>query len=148
LIQRHTPGARLAGQGSAFWPILGETLSLLFGYMPRYLRRSAGLVDVIMWHCYPQQSRRGVMAVRRAYPSRLLDPKNLDEAGHWAQEIGEWRRRYAPGKPVWLGETGNAQFGGEPGLSDAYLGGLWWLDQLGLMACCGQEVVVRQTLCA
>ena len=56
------------------------------------------------------------------------------------------RDQYAPGKPVWIGETGGAQFGGEPGISDAYLGGLWWLDELGLAARSGVEVVVRQTL--
>lgn len=58
----------------------------------------------------------------------------------------QWRDQYAPGKPIWLGETGNAQFGGEPGLSDVYLGGLWWLDELGLLARKDHAVVVRQTL--
>jgi heparanase 1 len=144
LVKRYTPEGRLAGQGSAFWPILGETL---FGYTPRYLKRSSDLLDLVTWHYYPQQSRRGPMAVRRAHPSRLPDPKNLDEASHWAEKMLAWRDRYAPGKPVWLGETGNAQFGGEPGLSDVYLSGLWWLDELGLMARHGQEAVVRQTLC-
>jgi len=62
------------------------------------------------------------------------------------EKVNGWRDRYAPGSPVWLGETGNAQYGGEPDLSNAYLGGLWWLDQLGLMARLGQEVVVRQSL--
>jgi len=147
LVNQYTPEARLAGQGSAFWPILGETLSLLFGYLPRTLKRSADLIDLVTWHYYPQQSRRGPMAVRRAHPSRLLDPKNLDEVAHWAEKIVAWRDQYAPGKPVWLGETGNAQFGGQPGLSDVYLSGLWWLDELGLMARHGQQVVVRQTLC-
>jgi heparanase 1 len=103
-------------------------------------------VDLITWHYYPQQSRRGPVASRRAHPSRLLDPNNLDEAAHWASKIDRWRDEYAPGKPVWLGETGNAQFGGEPGLSDVYLGGLWWLDQLGLLARQGHQVVVRQSL--
>jgi heparanase 1 len=60
--------------------------------------------------------------------------------------LRDWRDRYAPGKPIWLGETGNAQFGGEPGLSDRYLAGLWWLDELGLMARSGVSVVVRQCL--
>ncbi|MFW5740389.1 MAG: hypothetical protein ACOC1F_08480, partial [Myxococcota bacterium] len=50
------------------------------------------------------------------------------------------------GAEVWLGESGNAQCGGEPGVSDTFVGGFWWLDQLGLMAERGQPVVVRQTL--
>ena len=146
LANQSTPAARFAGQGSAFWPLLGEPLSFLYGYMPGYLARSGALVDHVSWHYYPQQSRRGPIASRRAYPSRLLDPKNLDEAGYWADKLKQWRDQYAPGKPIWLGETGNAQFGGEPGLSDAYLGGLWWLDELGLLARKDHAVVVRQTL--
>ncbi len=146
LANQSTPSAQFAAQGSAFWPLLGEPLSLLYGYMPGYLARSGALVDHVSWHYYPQQSRRGPIASRRAYPARLLDPKNLDEAGYWADKIKQWRDQYAPGKPIWLGETGNAQFGGEPGLSDAYLGGLWWLDELGLLARKDHSVVVRQTL--
>ncbi len=146
LVDGYTPGARLAGQGSAFWPVLGEPLGLLSGYMPDYLKLAGDIVDVVTWHYYPQQSRRGPAASRRAHPSRLLDPRNLDEAAHWADKIQRWRDRYAPGRPVWLGETGHAQFGGEPGLSDTFLSGLWWLDQLGLLARLGHDVVVRQTL--
>jgi heparanase len=146
LIARHTPGVRLAGQGSAFWPVVGEPLSFYFGFLPAYLRKAGKLLDLITWHYYPQQSRRAPMATRRAHPSRLLDPRTLDEAAHWAAQINAWRDEYAAGTPIWLGETGNAQSGGEPGISDAYLGGLWWLDQLGLVARYGHRVMVRQTL--
>jgi heparanase 1 len=146
LVDRYTPGARLAGQGSAYWPVLGEPLGLLFGFLPGYLKHAGDFVDLITWHYYPQQSRRGPLASRRACPSRLLNPKNLDEAAHWAHKIDRWRDEYAPGTPVWLGETGNAQYGGEPGLSDVYLGGLWWLDQLGLLARQGHRVMIRQSL--
>jgi heparanase len=146
LAHQITPAAHFSGQGSAFWPVLGEPLSLLFGYMPGYLAQAADLTDMVSWHYYPQQSRRGPIASRRAFASRLLDPSNLDEAGFWADRIRAWRDQYAPGKSIWLGETGNARFGGEPGLSDVYLGGLWWNDELGLLARHGQSVVVRQTL--
>jgi heparanase 1 len=146
LVKLYMPSSRFAGQGSAFWPLLGEPLNLFYGYMPQYLERSNGKMDLVSWHYYPQQSRRGPIAVRRAFPSRLLDPKNLDEVKHWAEQMKKWRDSYAPGKPIWLGETGNAQFGGEPGLSDVYLGGLWWMDQLGLLARSGHDTVVRQSL--
>ena len=146
LVQKYTPGAHLGGEGSAFWPVIGEPLSLFFGFMPGYLSQSAALVDQVSWHYYPQQSRRGPVATRRASPARMLNPDALDEAAYWAEQMRAWRDQYAPGKPIWLGETGNAQFGGEPGLSDAYLGGLWWLDELGLVARSGTQVVVRQTL--
>jgi heparanase 1 len=147
LIGSYSPNSKLGAQGSAICPILGEPLGLLFGYLPDYLRAGGGdVVDIVSWRYYPQQSRRGPIASRRASPARLLSPDALDEAGYWARKMNGWRDRYAAGRPVWLAETGNAQFGGEPGLSDAYLGGLWWLDELGLLAREGQQVVVRQTL--
>jgi heparanase 1 len=146
LVTDYFPEAQFAGQGGAFWPLFGEPLNFFFGFTPAYLAQSGDLTDIVSWHYYPQQGRRGPIASRRANPSRLLDPSNLDEAGYWAAQMAAWRDEYAPGKPIWLGETGNAQFGGEPGLSDVYLGGLWWLDQLGLLATLGQDVVVRQTL--
>ena len=146
LVNQYMPSSRFAGQGSAFWPLLGEPLNVFYGYMPEYMKKSGDKVDLVSWHYYPQQSRRGPIATRRAFPSRLLDPKNLDEARHWAEKMKEWRDKYAPGKPIWVGETGNAQFGGEPGLSDVYLGGLWWVDQLGLLARNGHDTVVRQSL--
>lgn len=146
LARKHFPDSRVAGQGSAYWPVLGEPLGFFFGFAREMLRQAAGLVDLFTWHYYPQQSRRCPAGSRRAHPARLLDPYNLDEAAHWAGQINALRDVHAPGLPVWLGETGNAQCGGAPGLSDRYLAGLWWLDQLGLMARCGQQVVVRQTL--
>jgi hypothetical protein len=76
----------------------------------------------------------------------MLDPEALDEVDVWAAEVEGHRDAHAPGTPVWLGETGNAQCGGEPGVSDRWAGTFWWVDQLGRMARRGQPVVVRQTL--
>jgi len=146
LIERHSPGSRLAGQGSAFWPVLGEPLGYFFGCTEGMLKEAGSLLDVVTWHYYPQQSRRCPFGSRRAHPARLLDPRHLDEAGFWAQKVNHLRDQYAPNRPVWLGETGNAQCGGAPGLSETFLAGLWWLDELGLMARMGQQGVVRQSL--
>ena len=147
IISPYYPAAKVSGQSAAFWPVLGEPLGLLFGFQSKYARLVGGNTDMFGWHYYPQQSRRGPVASRRANPGRLLDPDNLDEVVHWAQRNATLRDAYSPGRPLWLGETGNAQFGGEPGLSDRYLASLWWLDQLGLLAVHDHDVVVRQTLC-
>lgn len=147
LLDRLATGACLASQGSAFWPVLGELPLHWVGFTRRTLKLVGSLVDQVGWHYYPQQSRRGPAATRRASPTRLLNPRYLDEVGHWADEMVRWRDQYAPGKPLWMGETGSAQFGGEPGVSDCYISGLWWLDQLGMLARTGHQVVIRQTLC-
>lgn len=47
---------------------------------------------------------------------------------------------------VGLGETGHAQCGGQPGISENLISSFCWLDPLGKMARRGQPVVVRQTL--
>ena len=147
LVDRYFPDARVAGPGSLVWPIVGEPLSSVFGILGDYLEAADDdAVDIITWHYYPQQSRRCPVATRRAALERLLEPSYLDEVDRWAHHVSSLRERYAPGAEVWLGETGNAQCGGEPGVSDRFVAGLWGLDQLGLMARAGQRVVVRQTL--
>lgn len=146
IVARLDPDAGVSGQAAAFWPILGEPLGLLFGFQVQFAEQSGPDTDTFGWHYYPQQSRRGPIASRRATPGRLLDPDNLDEVAHWAEHNARLRDENSPGRPLWLSETGNAQFGGEPGLSDRYLASLWWLDQLGLLAVHHHDVVVRQTL--
>jgi heparanase 1 len=146
ILEEEAPDARFGGQGGMIWPVFGEPLGLFFGMSFPAIRRNAEIQDVISWHYYPQQSRRGPIASRRAHPARLLDPNNLDEAAHWGDKFNEARDKHIPDAPLWIGETGNAQFGGEPGLSDVYLGGLWWLDQLGLLAQEEHSVIIRQSL--
>lgn len=148
-VRRWYPDARIAGPGSLYWPTVGEPLRPVFGMLEEFLEhgaRAAEPADIISWHFYPQQSRRCPVATRRASREQLLEPNHLDEVGRWANELTALRDRHAPQAEVWLGETGNAQCGGEPGVSDRFVASLWWLDELGLAARRGQAVVVRQTL--
>ncbi|MBD3304463.1 hypothetical protein GF343_04925 [Candidatus Woesearchaeota archaeon] len=142
LIDELYPGSRLAAGSSSFWPYLGE----FFPVMRQFLKNNTSKVDIVAWHHYPQQSSRIPFATRRAKPFLLLDPKKLDAVSRWAAKVESWKEKYSPSSALWLAETGHAQAGGEPGLSDTFVSGFWWLDQLGLLAKKGQEVVVRQTL--
>lgn len=142
LLKELQPASRLAGPAIAFWPVKGEFGAALGGV----LRNGGDALDVVTWHYYPQQSRRCPAASRRAGLPVLLDPDHLDEVGYWAAYVESRRDRDAPQAEIWLGETGNAQCGGEPGVSDRFAASLWWVDQLGLMARRGQKVTVRHTL--
>lgn len=143
LVDATTPGALLGAPSSAYWPVAGEFISLY----PEFMAAGGGdALDVITWHYYPQQSRRCAIATRRADPELMFVPSTLDEIDKWATAVEAERDAHARGKPVWLGESGNAQCGGEPGESDAFVGGFWWLDELARMARRGEQVVVRQTL--
>ena len=141
LDELHAP-ALLAGGGSAFFPGLGEGRA----FTDAVLGRAGRFLDVVTWHYYPQQSRRSPIATRRALPGESLGADDLDEVDRWADEVEHAARTRAPGTAVWLGETGSAQCGGEPGFSNTFADTLWWLDELGRLARRGEKVVVRQTL--
>lgn len=142
LIDEADPQSKLAGPSSAYWPELGE-----FNPVHADTVRLAGdELDVVTWHYYPQQSRRCPIATRRATPELLLEAGTLDEALVWAEAVEMPVQAHAPSAQIWLGETGNAQCGGEPGVSNAFAGTFWWVDQLGLLAQRGHQIVIRQTL--
>jgi heparanase 1 len=145
-LARHFHESKVAGPASVYFPGLGEPLFDWFDFLPEALEAGGPALDIVTWHYYPEQSRRCPIATRRAHPGQLLAPAELDEVDHWASRLEQLRDAYAPSARLWLGETGPAQCGGEPGLSDRYASGLWWLDQLGKAARSGHSVVVRQTL--
>lgn len=135
---------RLGGTSGAYWPSIGELIPTFGPFMEA---GGGSFLDVVTWHYYPTQSERG--GVLRTDPWErgiLLDPEQLDIALKWADDVIAYRDAYVPTLPVWLGESGHAQFGGQPGASDAFEGTLWWLDQLGALATRNIQVSVRQTL--
>ncbi len=145
LVHDYFPEARVAGPAGFLWPVMGEPFGESLGIFEGFLKEAGAEPDVVTWHYYPQQSRRCPMATRRASPTTLLNPRFLDETDRWARHIGSMVARYAPQAEVWLGESGNAQCGGEPGVSDRFASSLWYLDQIGAMAALGQPMI-RQTL--
>jgi len=138
LVAATTPGVPLGAPSSAYWPESGEIIPFYADFMDA----GGGSIDVVTWHYYPMQSVRCPVATRRADASLMFDPATLDEIDTWAAQTED----AGQGKPIWLGETGNAQCGGEPGVSDTYVAGFWWLDELAKVARRGHRVVVRQTL--
>lgn len=142
LRDTHTPEALVLGPANAYWPISGEFLP----YTDPAVAAAGDALDVITWHYYPQQSVRCPVQNVLAGPEVMLDPERLDELDIWADEVEASRDAHAPAADVWLGETGNAQCGGTPGVSDVFAGTFWWVDQMGSLARRGQPVVVRQTL--
>lgn len=134
----------LGGTSGAYWPSIGELVPM---YGPFMELGGGDSLDVVTWHYYPTQSERG--GVLRTDPWEqgiLLDPEDLDIGFRWAEEVIGYRDAHAPELPVWLGESGHAQFGGQPGASDSWEGTFWWLDQLGGLARRNIQVSVRQTL--
>jgi hypothetical protein len=143
LVGAVTPGAKLGAPSPAYWPKAGE----IFAFYDAFMQAGgASSLDVVTWHYYPQESHRCPLATLRADPALMLVPSTLDEMDTWAGQVEGQRAMFAPSVPVWLGETGNAQCGGEAGESDAFAGGFWWLDQLARLARRGEPVTIRHTL--
>jgi heparanase 1 len=142
LVAETHPFALKAGPASAFWPRIGEPNPKINAF----LKCVGDRCDIVTWHYYPVHSHRGSFSTRWASPEKLLAPRNLDEIRRFSRRIGDIQARRGFAGKRWLGELGPALYGGEPGLSDRYISGLWWLDALSSAAMAGEERVFRQTL--
>ena len=136
------PAAQVAAPAVAYWPIEGEVPKKI---LPEFVINAGDVVDIVTWHYYPQQSTSCPIGSRKIDdPVPPLDW--LATVDGWAAEVEGLRDADAPQADVWLGETGHAQCGGEPGISNTFASSFWWLDQLGRVATRGQPIVMRQAL--
>jgi heparanase 1 len=144
LLEELDPGVPFGGPSSAYWPTPGEIIAPVY---PNFMAMGGSeIIDIITWHYYPQQSQRCPLRSDPYEPEGILNAEGLDRGITWAEEVQSVRDEQAPGMPIWLGESGHAQCGGQPDASDRFEGTFWWMDQLGAMAQRGHQVVVRQTL--
>lgn len=149
VIKKYLPQARIIGPGSAFWPKLGETIRPFSNITQKFLQECAAqqsALSIVDWHYYPFQSHRSPVRTRAARLRSFLKPQALNDFGRYLRQLKEWRDVYMPNADIWTGETGSAQCGGEPKLSDRFVSCFWWADQLGQGARLGQKVMIRQSL--
>lgn len=146
LVREYFPRARISGPGSAFWPRLGETIRPFTRITPRFLASLERPLDIVDWHYYPFQSERSPVRTRAAQLRHMLDPRSFEDFARYSRQLARLRDRFQPRAELWTGETGSAQCGGQPLLSDRWASSFWWADQLGLGASLGQRVMVRQSL--
>lgn len=148
-VKRYFPNVRIMGPGSAFWPKLGETIKPFPNITQKFLRALKEMdiaLDIVDWHYYPFQSTRSPLRTRAAKLKTLLNPNSFEDFAQFSERLTTWRDAYQPGADLWTGETGSAQCGGQPKLSDRWASCFWWADQLGRGALLGQKVMIRQSL--
>ena len=139
----------VVGQPSVFYPLVGAKWGMFFGFFRQFFFHNGGLSSQAYdFHYYPTHPTSSSSLVGRySTASRLLDHRVLNEVVYWTQYVERWRKVYSGHSPLWMGGTAFSHGKGEPGLSDAYLGGLWWLDQLGALAAYTDvNMVVRDSL--
>lgn len=116
-------------------------------YLKDYLAAlPEGTLDALTWHYYPQQSVRCPLSLPASSAELLLNPAKLNDIKQWIAQVSSYRDLYQANAEIWLGETGNAQCGGQIGISDRFVSSFWWLDELGVLAQNDNDVAIRQTL--
>jgi heparanase len=109
-------------------------------------QQGPGLLDAFSYHFYGGISQRcagmgvGGTTTDAALTHDWLTRTDRDEAFYAAL-----RDRLAPGKPIWLTETGETACGGDPWASD-FIDSFRYLYQLGSLAKRGVQVIMHNTL--
>jgi len=136
------PGS--VGEGIDFIPVkLLPSKELLEAMKPN-------TVDVFSYHFYGAISERcgaAMGAKGTTSPEAALSEDWLSRTSTVEAFYASLRDRYAPGKPMWLTETGQAACGGDRWAS-TYLDSFRYLDQLGQLARRSVKVVMHNTLAA
>ena len=104
-------------------------------------------VDAFSYHFYGGVSQRCKMmgAASQATPEAALTDAWLSKTDQDEAFYAALRDRFAPGKPMWLTETGETACGGNPWSSD-FIDSFRYLNQLGTLAKKGVQVVMHNTL--
>jgi heparanase 1 len=107
-------------------------------------------VDAFSYHFYGGVSERcssGIAAKSGTTPDAALTEDWLTRTGTVEAFYANLRDTYAPGKSMWLTETGQTACGGDRWAS-TYLDSFRYLDQLGRLATLNVKVVLHNTLAA
>ncbi len=153
-MRQHAPNTLIAGPGSTAESSTpaADLASKLPGFIstPKLLATmTPSDIDVFSYHAYSGVSQRCATALAAPHSTRdtALSEEWLGRTGDILRFYREQRDQFAPGKPLWLTETGETACGGDPWAS-TYLDTFRYLDQLGRLARGGVKVQMHNTLAA
>jgi len=143
------PGMKVLGVGSVGEAALNIPVNAM-GHVSteEMMRPNPDSVDAVSYHFYGTVSQRcahlkmGTAIKDDALKAEWLDRTLLDHAYY-----ARLRDKYEPGKPIWNTETAQAACGGSPWAS-TFLDSFRYLNQLGVLAQKGVQVVMHNTLAA
>lgn len=149
-VKDTAPDMLILGPGS-----VGE-VGLAVGLPPNSLIKTEDMmsasgpgVDAFSYHFYGGVSQRCKMmgAAAQTTPETALTDDWLSRTNRDEAFYAALRNRFAPGKPLWLTETGETACGGNPWAAD-FIDSFRYLNQLGSLAKRGVQVVMHNTLAA
>lgn len=141
------PHTLILGPGS-----VGEGIDIVPGTLlpSKDLLAASGLdpVDAFSYHFYGGVSERcASFGSGRTTPQAALSAGWLDLSARVEAFYAKLRDEYAPGKPMWLTETGQTACGGDRWAS-TFLDTFRYLNQMGVLAQRGVQVILHNTLAA
>ncbi len=150
VFRANAPGALLLGPSGTAEGSQSPSRMKLLPSKDLLEATGTGDLDVFSYHVYPTISERcaahspvkiGVTADEALTEEFLRRTETVEEF------YAKLRDQYAPGKPMWLSETGEAACGGDRWAS-TYLDTFRYLYQLGTLAERNVQVVMHNTLAA
>jgi heparanase len=106
-------------------------------------------LDAFSYHFYGGVSKRCAIgpaaAVAGTSPEKALSHDWLTRTDRDEAFYAALRDRFAPGKPIWLTETGETACGGDPWAAD-FIDSFRYLYQLGSLSSKGVQVIMHNTL--
>ncbi|MGK2956740.1 MAG: hypothetical protein ACSLFI_13875 [Solirubrobacterales bacterium] len=103
--------------------------------------------DAVSYHQYPAYGDSDKCKnLTPRLPADTLSDAFLDIPKGAYEYMDQMRDEHAPGKPLWIDESGNTACGGVLGYSDKFISTFYYLNSLGYLAQQGVEVVTRWTI--
>lgn len=112
-------------------------------WFEEFVNASAGVVDALTFHMYSLGA--GSKLDPKNLAASFLNPDALDNSRVGAQALTNITKQH--GRELWAGETSSVTMGRD-NVTDTYINGFWYLDQLGAHAQLGVQVFQRQVLVA
>ncbi|KAJ7547497.1 hypothetical protein O6H91_08G088500 [Diphasiastrum complanatum] len=104
-------------------------------------RTGSKVVDVLTFHIYNLGP-----GVSTDLVDKILNPSYLSQAAGTFQSTKQILQNSGPWAQAWVGEAGGAYNSGHHLVTDAFVFGFWYLDQLGTAAKYDTKVYCRQSL--
>eukprot|EP00041_Stephanoeca_diplocostata_P036063 m.1298652 g.1298652 ORF g.1298652 m.1298652 type:complete len:976 (+) comp24798_c1_seq90:51-2978(+) len=143
LRNKYLPSARLYGPDAhSYTEFSSEGLE----WFQHFADTGRDAVDAITFHMYILGQGPALNA--KDLPASFLNATMLDRAKEGVLAIKKAVGDYGFADKLVAGETSSANEGGHEGITDTFINGFWYIDQLGSLAALNVSSFMRQTLLA
>lgn len=147
-MQKAAPSIKILGPGSVGEVSLaGNIPGMKILHSSDILKDEGPGLDAFSYHFYGGVSKRcaAMGGNMGSSPENALSSEWLERTERDEQFYAKLRDKFAPGKHIWLTETGETACGGDPWASD-FIDSFRYLYQLGALAKLNVQVVMHNTL--